>query len=161
MKPVWGTVENIVDTSIFSFSQRTYSFSRIDCMLFNAIFNSISIISQRPVHLFMLSWSSFNQYSAQYSFQATGCFATKPMSKQQTAVREEWILSQWLSSILGKNIGQASDLFSSLQCYWLSYRARLIFKDCMIVWYRYVQFVFKVIEWWVECNIMYLWQPTV
>ena len=44
--------------------------SLIDCMVFNAIFNSISVSSQRPVHLSMLSWISFNQYSAQYSFQA-------------------------------------------------------------------------------------------
>ena len=37
-------------------------------MVFNAVFNSISAISQRPVHVSMLSWNSFNQYSAQYSF---------------------------------------------------------------------------------------------
>ena len=49
----------------------------------------------------------FNQYSAQYSFQATGCFPTKPFSKQRKGVREEWILLQWLSSILRKNIGLA------------------------------------------------------
>ena len=46
----------------------------ICCMGFNAVFNTISVISQRPVHLPMLSWSSIDQYSAQYSFQATGCF---------------------------------------------------------------------------------------
>ena len=44
-------------------------------MRFNAVFNVLSIISRRPVHLSMLSWSSFNQYSAQYSFQATGSFS--------------------------------------------------------------------------------------
>ena len=97
-------------------------------MVFNAIFNSISVTSQ-PVHLSMLFWSSFNQYSAQYSFQATGCFCRKPMLKQRRTVREEWILLQWLSSILGKNIGRARDytsnlLFSSWQCYQLSYEAR-------------------------------------
>ena len=64
------------------------------------------------MHLPVLSWSSFTQYSAQYSSQAT-------LSKQWTAVREDWILLQWLSSIIGKNIGQARDwtsnlLFSSL-----------------------------------------------
>ena len=37
-------------------------------MIFNAVFNGISVISQRPVHLSMLSWSSFNQYSAPYFF---------------------------------------------------------------------------------------------
>ena len=35
-----------------------------DCMMFNAIFNSISAISRQTVHLSMFSWSSFNQYSA-------------------------------------------------------------------------------------------------
>ena len=49
-----------------------HSIRFIDWMVFNAIFNSISVIS--PVYLSMLSWSSFNQYSAQYSFQAIGCF---------------------------------------------------------------------------------------
>ena len=68
----------------------------------------------------------FNQYSTQYTFKITGCFPIQPLSKQQTVVREEWILSQWLSSILEKNIGQAGDqtsnlLFSSLQRYWLKY----------------------------------------
>ena len=40
----------------------------IDCMVFNAVFNSISVISQEPVHLSTLSWISCHQYSAQYSF---------------------------------------------------------------------------------------------
>ena len=31
----------------------------IDCMVFNAILNSISVISRWPVHLSMFSWSSF------------------------------------------------------------------------------------------------------
>ena len=48
----------------------------IDWMVFNAIFNNISVILWWPVHLSMLSWSSFNHYSTQYSFQATGCFPT-------------------------------------------------------------------------------------
>ena len=39
----------------------------IGCMVFNVVFNSISVMSGRPVHLSMLSWSSFNQYSAQHS----------------------------------------------------------------------------------------------
>ena len=46
------------------------------CMVFNAVFNSISVISRRQLHLSMLSWCSLNYYSAQYSFQATGCFPT-------------------------------------------------------------------------------------
>ena len=40
-------------------------------MVFNTIFNSISIILWWPVQLSMLSWSSFNQYAAQYSFHLT------------------------------------------------------------------------------------------
>ena len=60
--------------------------SFIDCMVFNTVFNSISVTSQWLVHLSMFSWSSFNQYSTQYSFQATGCFPTKPLSKQWRAV---------------------------------------------------------------------------
>ena len=43
-------------------------------MVFNAIFNSISVIPWRPLCLCMLSRYYFNQYSTQYSFQATGCF---------------------------------------------------------------------------------------
>ena len=35
----------------------------------NAIFNIITVILRWPVHLFILSWRSFDQYSAQYSFQ--------------------------------------------------------------------------------------------
>ena len=40
----------------------------IDYMVLNAVSNSISFTSQRPVHLYMLSWSSCTQYSAQHSF---------------------------------------------------------------------------------------------
>ena len=32
-------------------------------------------------------WSSFHEYSTQYSFQATGCFPTKPLLKHWTVVR--------------------------------------------------------------------------
>ena len=52
------------------------------------VFNNILVILQRPVHLPILSWSLFNQYSAQYSFQARGCFPIWPLFKQQIAVRE-------------------------------------------------------------------------
>ena len=57
------------------------------CIVLNAVLNSVSVILRRPVHLSMLSWSSFNQYYAQYSFLTTGCFPTKPLSIQRTAVR--------------------------------------------------------------------------
>ena len=100
----------------------------IDFMVFNAVFNTISVVSRRPVHLSLLSWSSFNQYAAQHSFQANGYFPTEPLSKQRTAVREERILSKSLSSVLGKNISRAGDrarnvLFSSPVRYRLSYGA--------------------------------------
>ena len=85
-----------------------------DCMVFNAVFNCNSVILWRPLHLSTLFWSSFNQYSTQYSFHATGCFPTKPLSKQWTAVREKLILLQWISSILGKNIGWAGNQTSNL-----------------------------------------------
>ena len=45
-------------------------------MVFNAVFNGVSVILQRSVHLSMLSYSSFKQCSAQYFCQATGCFST-------------------------------------------------------------------------------------
>ena len=41
---------------------------------YKAVFNINSVITRRPVNLSMLSRSSFNQYSKQFSFQATGCF---------------------------------------------------------------------------------------
>ena len=53
-----------------------FEFVLINCMAFNVVFNSISVILWQPVQLSMLSWSSFNQYSAQYSFQVTRCFPT-------------------------------------------------------------------------------------
>ena len=68
-------------------------------MVFNAVFNGISVVSRRPVHLFMFSWGSFNKYFAQYFFQATGFFPTYPLSKQWTVVRWEWILLQWLNPL--------------------------------------------------------------
>ena len=37
-------------------------------MLFNAVFNVVSVISRRSLHLSMLSSSPINQYSTQYSF---------------------------------------------------------------------------------------------
>ena len=39
-------------------------------MVYNAIFNSISVLSQRPAHLSLLSWSSFNQYSRTIFFSS-------------------------------------------------------------------------------------------
>ena len=54
---------------LLHFTTNKMSFTNIlgkrlsDCMVFNTIFNSISVILWLPVHLSMLSWNSFNQYS--------------------------------------------------------------------------------------------------
>ena len=100
------------------------------------------------MHLSMLSWSSFKQYSTWYSFQATDFFPTNPLSKHWTAVREEQILLQWILSILRKNICQAghqtSDLwFSSPVSNWLSYGAiHPMVKTQISIFQRYMYF------WW-------------
>ena len=82
----------------------------MDCMALSAVFNSISVILWWPVHLSMLLWSSFNQYFAQYSSQATGCFPTWSLLKHWTGEKEKWMLSQWWSLILGENIGWTAGL---------------------------------------------------
>ena len=110
--------------------QKNILISRIQHWILNCVqccfqqyFSNI-VAASASIHAFC---SSFNQYSVQYSFQATGCFPTYPLSKLWTAMRGEWILSQWPSSILGKNIARAgnrtSHLFSSPQHYQLSYGA--------------------------------------
>ena len=38
------------------------------------------MVASAPIHDFL---EFFNQYPAKYSFQATGCFSTEPLSKQQ------------------------------------------------------------------------------
>ena len=79
---MWEKEEMLV-TSMFSFSpniskthhshgiELSLMVDFIDCMVFNAVFNSVLVISQMPVHLSMLSWSSFYQYSTQYSVSIT------------------------------------------------------------------------------------------
>ena len=48
--------------SQFSCLQMVLIFGRfMECMVFNTVFNSISFISCRPVHISVLSWSFFNQ----------------------------------------------------------------------------------------------------
>ena len=46
----------------------------IDCMVFEAVFNSISDKLRWPMHLSVFFWGSTNQFAAQYIFKATGCF---------------------------------------------------------------------------------------
>ena len=57
----------------FDMLYRVKIFKLIDCMVLNAVFNIISVLSWQSEHLSILS---FNLYAAQYSFQATGCFLT-------------------------------------------------------------------------------------
>ena len=74
---IFGTYKNgCLSIEVVNVYKRQLIHWLIACMVFNAVFNSISVISWRPVHLSMLFWSSFNQYSTHYSFQATGCFPT-------------------------------------------------------------------------------------
>ena len=46
----------------------------VDFMVFNAVFNRISVILWRPIHLSMLSLSSFNQYAAQFFSKPISAF---------------------------------------------------------------------------------------
>ena len=65
-----GLKKDISRVQLFIFSLHDlFNDWLIDCMVFNTAFNSISSISWQPVHLSMLSLSSFNQYCSQYSFQ--------------------------------------------------------------------------------------------
>ena len=43
----------------------------IDLIVFNAVFNVILAISQRPLHLPLFTWNSFYHHSEQYSFKVT------------------------------------------------------------------------------------------
>ena len=83
----------------------------ICCIFYYAVFNIILIISRYPVHLSMLSWGSFDQYSTQYSFQATGCFPTQSSSKKQKMDNSKRGIHLAAISIVipGKNISRAKD----------------------------------------------------
>ena len=79
----------------------------IDCLygvLTPRRFNSISVISRWTVHLPMLSWSFFNQYFAQYSFQATGCFHSLPSEPHSPvgSVAYTRIGDRWFNPRLGQ-----------------------------------------------------------
>ena len=63
-----GFFFRIINIVIFYFILFFYLF------FFFFFFFIISVISRRPVHLSMLSWCSFYQYSAQYSFEALSAF---------------------------------------------------------------------------------------
>ena len=69
--------------------KHVHKWVEIDCLLFDAVSNVISVLSRHPVQLSMLSGSSVLKYSAENYFLATGCFPSYPLSEQLTAVREE------------------------------------------------------------------------
>ena len=86
-------------------------------MVFIAIFNTVSVISQRPVHLSMPSRSSFNQIFAHF-FPSHWLLSHITMAARVDSCERGIILLQWLSPILRKSISQARDwtcdlLFSS------------------------------------------------
>ena len=102
-----------------------------DCsrMVFNTIFNIISCISRRPVHLYILFWTIFRQYSAHYFFQVTGCFPTCPSSKQCFSSEGEMNFVAMTIINPREVIGRAGDrtsnsMFSSAVHYRLRFGAR-------------------------------------
>ena len=72
----------------------------IDCMVAYALLflNIFSVVSRWTMHLFMVSWNYFYQYSARYSSQANGCFSKHNSQRGINPVA---------MPILGKNIGGA------------------------------------------------------
>ena len=72
-------------------------------MVFNAVFNTVSVVSRWPVHLSMLSWNSFYQYtySAQYSFQSTG---TAVISSKVTQWKNVYIKKEGPQAALARTI---------------------------------------------------------
>ena len=108
-------------------------------MVFNAVFTSILVTSRWPVHLSNPCFSGVLLTSNLQNILSKPLAAyPHNQSKQWTAVRVYWILSQWPSSILRKNIGRAvdrtSDLFSIPQCYRLSYRTRQLLFFLYATW---------------------------
>ena len=94
----------------------------IDCMVFNAVFHVISVISLRPVYLYMLFWCSFNQHSEQYS-HITIVETTDSGEKGIESCRNDYHQSS--ERILAEPGNRTSDLmFSSPVRYGQSYGAR-------------------------------------
>ena len=64
----------------------------------NADFNIISLISQEPVHISMLSWHFFHQNFTQYFFKATGYFPYFSHCQHNGQQLERiWLLYLWLT----------------------------------------------------------------
>ena len=119
----------------------------IGCMMFNAVSNSISVISRWPVHLSTLLWSSFlTSIPHNILFKPLAAFPRNHCRNNGQRWERNKLLLQWQSSILGKNIGRAgyrtSDLlFSRLQRYqlihgarWIGNKEKKIWKEVSIRW---------------------------
>ena len=76
----------------------------IACVVFTAVFNIFSGYIAAVNVLIHFAFIICFQYIVQYSLQTISCFTIKPPSKQWSAMKEEWILSQRLSSVLGKKL---------------------------------------------------------
>ena len=103
-------------------------------MVFNAVFNSISVISLRPMYLSMHSWTSLHQNSAQYSFKVTTCFPyvtfVKTLGNSDRGVIP--------LAILGKSSSLAGDrtcLFLILYFTNLAIRARQVRQNLWLTLY--------------------------
>ena len=68
VESIVGKRENTGNQHFLIFPEFLYGL--IGCLVFNALISVIIVISWRPVHIYMymLIWSSFYQYSVQYSF---------------------------------------------------------------------------------------------
>ena len=114
LKSLWEK-EKLHVTSNFSFSQSVfYQFGEL-----SAIFIKLGTVVYKLFQFRRVQNSSFGKG---LTLSQTTNF------KLWTVMREEWILLQWLSSVLRNNIGPAGDrtsdfLFSSPQGYQLSYGA--------------------------------------
>ena len=74
LKKSWHVIHYLKQTSLsLNFVMEILFLYKMFC---KGLIYGVSGISLLPVHLSMLSWISFNQYSAQYYFQATGCYLT-------------------------------------------------------------------------------------
>ena len=92
-------------------------FRLIDCMVFNAVSNSILVILRRPLHLSMLSWNSFNRYNILSkplaAFHHNHCRNNKqlrernkpPVLKSPTLPTELWGSAQNVQKRLNRCIG--------------------------------------------------------
>ena len=87
-------------------------------MVFNTVFKTISVMSRWPVHLSILSWSSYKQYSAQYSFQAIGCYPTLPLWKLRLTEEGHFVYLNIWRSMLKRRLPSSNALMvASVPCW--------------------------------------------